>query len=419
MLWDLLKIPIYEKWKAHWFDTHPHDLAEYSWNYLFTGGKEIRAHLFCELWHYLSPDSEIDAEFAFMIECIHVASLILDDTPWMDNADLRREKQTLHRVFSDKKALLFCHDVMSMVRQIWLSKRPKQIDSSAWIYLLRSKLLKLIVGQWLDLFQKGSLSELASFKTGVLFEFTSELVAVLNEFDPEFWREWGNRLGILFQWMDDWKDREEDQLQKNRNAFNESYVDTLHEYSVLWNQIQQGIGSDWFLLPFGKKMKTYFTKEMSLVPFDPSSVSLDQLLHSFQTPYVKPPSFSLLDPIKTSLSSSLLPEMENMWKIHKKEWMFDLVDQVLDLPVKETPYDAYFTIENQSLPQPVYEWMNERHRNNEDLVQLMKTLFFLIQNLEDIEPLAVNLWEIPESEWADHPEIQRRGMEWIQKEKDR
>lgn len=33
----------------------------------FTGGKEIWSKLFCELWKYLSPDSEVCAELAFAI----------------------------------------------------------------------------------------------------------------------------------------------------------------------------------------------------------------------------------------------------------------------------------------------------------------------------------------------------------------
>ena len=69
MSWDVLKQDIYDKWKPYWFQLHPPDVAEYSWNYLFTGGKEIRAKLFCDMWHYLSPDSKVCGELAFAIEC--------------------------------------------------------------------------------------------------------------------------------------------------------------------------------------------------------------------------------------------------------------------------------------------------------------------------------------------------------------
>jgi geranylgeranyl pyrophosphate synthase len=67
-----------------------------------------------------------------------------------------------------------------------------------------------------------------------MFELVSETVAVLSNLDREFWRHWGNSLGILFQWMDDWQDREEDTLQKNRNAFNEQFDLTLKYYNYLY-----------------------------------------------------------------------------------------------------------------------------------------------------------------------------------------
>lgn len=267
------KMPIQDKWKKYWFDTHPPDIAEYSWNYLFTGGKEIRSRLFCDLWSYLSPDSLKDAqsslssesaqELAFAIECIHVASLILDDSPWMDNAQTRRGKTTLHIVFSEKKALLLCHDVMYIAYLIWSENKPAHIDKKTWESFMVHKLQRLMMGQWYDLEKKGSLVELASLKTGVLFELATETVARCLSLDADFWRQWGNHLGVLFQWTDDWLDREEDIAQGNRNAFNEAPEHTLQQYGQIWQKIMQSIGPSWFQTPFGSFMKTYFTQHVS------------------------------------------------------------------------------------------------------------------------------------------------------------
>jgi len=265
MSWEEIKRPLYEKWKKYWFDTHPHNIAEYSWNYLFTGGKQIRPRLFCELWHYLSPDSTINDELAFAIECIHVASLILDDIPWMDNAAARRGKPTLHIVFSQRKACLLFHDVMYMVYLIWISNKPDHIDKYEWEKFLLEKLLFLALGQWYDLEKKGTLLELASLKTGILFELVAETVAICVQLDCSFWKSWGNSLGILFQWMDDWHDREEDKLQINRNAFNEAYDETLIIYNETWAKIQMGIGKSWFTTEFGIFMKSYFTDDLNIV----------------------------------------------------------------------------------------------------------------------------------------------------------
>jgi len=264
MSWDEIKLPIYEKWKTYWFDTHPSNIAEYSWNYLFTGGKQIRPKLFCELWQYLSPDSTINAELAFAIECIHVASLILDDIPWMDNASARRGKPTLHIIFSQRKACLLFHDVMYMVYLIWIANKPNHIDKYEWEKFILEKMMHLSLGQWYDLQKKGTLIELASLKTGILFELVTECVAICIELDTTFWKSWGNSLGILFQWMDDWHDREEDKLQINRNAFNESYDETITIYGEIWTKIEMGIGKSWFKTDFGIFMKSYFTDKMNI-----------------------------------------------------------------------------------------------------------------------------------------------------------
>jgi len=199
MIWDIHKNIIHQKWKKRWFESHPYDIAEYSWDYLFTGGKEIRSKLFCQLWDYLSPDSTIVIELAFAIECIHVASLILDDTPWMDNATERRGRKTLHITFSPKKALLIANDIMYMAAEIWINNKPMHIAENVWKSLLISKVQRLSMGQWLDLGKSGTLIELASLKTGVLFELVTETVAICNHLDTTFWRIWGNNLGILFQ----------------------------------------------------------------------------------------------------------------------------------------------------------------------------------------------------------------------------
>jgi geranylgeranyl pyrophosphate synthase len=277
MSWDLYKAEIYDKWKKIWLESHPSEIGEYSWDYLFTGGKQIRPKLFCELWHHLSPDSKVLAELAFAIECIHISSIVLDDTPWMDNASERRGKKTLHIAFSPKKALLISYDLIDIAFDIWKSNKPEHVNLDIWTNLLKSKLQRLMVGQWYDLEKTGTLVELSSLKTGVLFELVTETVALCINLDTEFWKIWGNNLGILFQWMDDFYDMEEDKVQNNRNAFNESYDSTLKNYSILWNTIEKGIGQQWFETSFGQYMKNYFTQKINLEKIQSSYDSLSAI----------------------------------------------------------------------------------------------------------------------------------------------
>ena len=272
MSWEVHRPRIYDKWKEEWKKTHPPDISEISWNYLFTGGKEIRARLCCELWRYLSPDLEVQAELAFAVECIHAVSLVIDDCPYMDNATTRRGRTTLHIALSEKKAALLCYDVMNMVRTIWISNRPSRSPKEEWFNLRKTKLQRLMMGQWYDMEKKGNLVELASLKTGVLFELVTETVARCTGLDVEFWRNWGNALGILFQWTDDWQDREEDKEQGNRNAFNEAYETTIMNYRQIWSNIEIGIGAGWFQRPFGAYMRRYFTETIPFLSIAPMHI---------------------------------------------------------------------------------------------------------------------------------------------------
>lgn len=425
MQWTELKRPIYDKWRSYWFATHPKEIAEYSWDYLFTGGKEIRAQLFCELWSYLSPDLEVDPEFAFMIECIHVASLILDDMPMMDNAITRRGKLALHRYYSDKKALLICYDVMKIVQTIWISKCPPFISQKEWNLLLKGKLQKLITGQWFDLCKKGTLYELASFKTGVLFEFVSELVAVLTQLDSTFWREWGNRLGILFQWMDDWKDQEEDQIQGSRNAFNESYDTTLYAYSVLWKQIETGMGISWFSTPFGRYLKEYFTHEIPLLSIDLSLTTLYDRIHQFTIPLFSTLSVQPVDGI--TITMKLLPQKKEQFPLSSVEYdkikeigfeLLDELDQIRDSSCRSI--SSFLEINSSITDWEMYlpelkEWTDREMKTEEDLRRIIQILLYIVEQMDSIPPPPIDLWSLPEEEWLNRTEWKEYAHGLIQK----
>lgn len=368
MIWEDERQSVKDKWRKWWNKYHTEEISEYTWNYLFTGGKEIRAKLFCELWNYLSPDLKVNCEIAFAVECIHAASLILDDTPWMDNANERRGRKTLHLVYTPKKAVLVAFEVMHMVMEIWLTNRPGHISEKVWSEHLKSKLEKLVVGQWYDLDKKGSLYELSSLKTGVLFELVTESVALCCGLDRDYWRYWGNSLGVLFQWMDDWNDRDEDKAQNNRNAFNEDTPYTLAAYNELWAQIAYGIGQQWFEKPFGKYMKTYFT---------------DSLYYTFVS---KKYTLSDLSKFKLHLEANLQSILQNDYK-----QLTTFISKAID--------NTVFRFENnEEIIMTLYNFVNSE---------------WLLNYNKSKEFLNVNLWEIDESEWDNLLNKQTTSNEYI------
>ena len=419
MSWEKYRPDIHTKWKTYWYETHPPEIAAESWNYLFTGGKEIRSRLFCELWAYLSPDQNISAELAFAIECIHVASLILDDTPWMDNAMTRRGKPTLHLVFSNKKSLLLFHDVMFMVYRIWQENKPDHISLSDWEELIVSKLQRLMVGQWYDLEKKGTLIELASMKTGVLFELVAETVALCTGLDRHTWKMWGNHVGILFQWMDDWSDQEEDIAQQNRNAFNESYNDTLSYYGAIWGKIEKEIGPSWFTRPFGKFMKQYFTNDIPLLNTSSVSASLSELFIAYPIPIL--PTYSELEdtPVVSIERPTININYRKSVELNKADIEALLRSkQPIDITINGMNFmnvdcDELFHLE-------LIKWANLFNQDNvvkitgKQMIRLMMRIIRIFKQAKEkyiekyrlrYESLKQKIWSIVETEWEYQSEI--------------
>jgi len=302
----------------------------------------------------LAPDKKINAELAFAIECIHVASLILDDTPWMDNAAERRGKKTLHTILSPNKALLVFYELMSIVREIWLNNKPIHISDEFWNNFLKIKLQRLVIGQWYDIEKKGNLLELASLKTGVLFELVTETVALCIGLDTEFWKIWGNNLGILFQWMDDWNDREQDIVQNNRNAFNEDYHLTLNNYEYLWSKIENGIGKQWFLRPFGIFMRQYFTNNI---------------------------------PINLKINNKLL--FENI-----------SISYITSLTVPEIEIKDEYFLKNEKAVEYINKY--DIHKGKD----ILKRIYIASDTVDEIPNIKTNLWYVDENEWENLDEIQ-------------
>jgi geranylgeranyl diphosphate synthase type II len=85
----------------------PPKLAAALGHALFPGGARVRPQLALAVAIACGDDAPaLSNAAAASIELIHCASLVHDDMPCFDNADLRRGKPTVHRAFSEPVALL-------------------------------------------------------------------------------------------------------------------------------------------------------------------------------------------------------------------------------------------------------------------------------------------------------------------------
>ncbi len=150
---------------------------------------------------------------ALAIEMLHTYSLIHDDLPSMDNASLRRNKPTLHKLYGETTAILV-GDALNTEAFRVLADAPLSPETK--IKLIRLLSLNggacgMVLGQAIDCyFENQSLpiekiKTLHAHKTAKLIAASLQMGAVIvgtDELERDLY-EFGVDLGVLFQIQDD------------------------------------------------------------------------------------------------------------------------------------------------------------------------------------------------------------------------
>lgn len=181
------------------------------------GGKAVRPALV--YWNYTQlsgnkgrpPEEVLDLGLA--LEFVHCYSLAHDDLPCMDNDDFRRGRPTLHRIQGEALAVLGGDALLTGAFELlsYLSAGDA-IRAAAMSEIARAAGgAGMIAGQSMDLDLKTrtawTLEDLVlnhNLKTGALFGASLALGCL--SVDPRLvnrCREWGVKLGLLFQVVDD------------------------------------------------------------------------------------------------------------------------------------------------------------------------------------------------------------------------
>lgn len=210
---------------------------------LIVGGKHFRAQLLltvvsCKNKQML--DAALDAALA--LEFIHTYSLIHDDLPAMDNADLRRGEQTLHKRYDETTAILV-GDALNTEAFLVLSKlKVKDSIKVALIQTLayNAGLNGMVLGQAIDCYfenKKLNLEELKflhTHKTGRLIAASLKMASLLCELEEKkcsLLYEFGLKIGLVFQINDDIIDYTMDETQLGKPSKNDvnknSFVNLL------------------------------------------------------------------------------------------------------------------------------------------------------------------------------------------------
>lgn len=183
---------------------------------VFAGGKRLRPFLVMESAKLFGVDEACALRVAAAIECAHCYSLIHDDLPAMDNAEMRRGKPSVHRKYGEATAILAGDGLQALAFEI-LTDEDTHTDPRIRIQLVKALADALGVngmvgGQMLDLigeeeeFPIGLMTRMQRMKTGVVFTFCCEAGGILGRASSRHMlalRNFSSDFGLAFQLTDD------------------------------------------------------------------------------------------------------------------------------------------------------------------------------------------------------------------------
>ena len=211
--------------ETHQWNQWPERLADASTYVFLGGGKRIRPVLALSCAQ-LFGDAKAALTWSLSIELIHTYSLVHDDLPAMDDDDERRGKPTCHRQYDEGTAVL--------VGDALLTRAFELLSAGEWPASIRLQLVRMLAesaggagmvgGQVDDLFGDlatvDHLIQMQMKKTGALLSTSAVGGAVCAGADDTsigLIRQFGDRLGLLFQLTDDILDKTQDAERASNN----------------------------------------------------------------------------------------------------------------------------------------------------------------------------------------------------------
>jgi geranylgeranyl diphosphate synthase type II len=195
---------------------------------LKSGGKRLRPILLLASYSSFRNDIENVLPFAASIEFIHTYSLIHDDLPPIDNADTRRGRASLHKVFGEDIAILTGDALLTlafenMAKSTYFNEKIilkciRELSYNAGIN-------GMVGGQVMDVMTTPQdatdevLYYIHSKKTGSLIKASIKIGGILSEVDDEVINKlnnFGENVGLTYQILDDIEDSkklEEDEIR--------------------------------------------------------------------------------------------------------------------------------------------------------------------------------------------------------------
>ncbi|WP_300584343.1 polyprenyl synthetase family protein [Marivita sp.] len=175
------------------------------------GGARIRPTILMSVAMACGDDSPKMADAAAAaLELIHCASLVHDDLPCFDDADVRRGKPSVHRAYSEPLAVLTGDSLIILAFEVLAMAAEHSPDRAVRLIRILSRQsgmpFGICAGQGWESEAKIDLSAYHQSKTGALFIAATQMGAIAAGQDEEPWFELGARIGEAFQVADDLRD---------------------------------------------------------------------------------------------------------------------------------------------------------------------------------------------------------------------
>jgi geranylgeranyl diphosphate synthase type II len=144
---------------------------------------------------------------ACSLELLHCASLVHDDLPCFDDADIRRGRPSVHRAYGEPLAVLVGDALIVMAFEAVARAGASAPDRVVPLITTLARAVGtphgLVAGQAWESEPSVPLEQYHRAKTGSLFMAATMCGAIVAGEDPEPWRVVGERLGEAYQVADD------------------------------------------------------------------------------------------------------------------------------------------------------------------------------------------------------------------------
>jgi geranylgeranyl diphosphate synthase type II len=216
-------------------DEYPKQIHKAIRHTLFAGGKRLRPYLMLNTLLLFQDDIQSALLVGGALEMLHTYTLIHDDLPEIDNDDYRRGKKACHVLFGTDIALLAGDALLVYAFQ---AINATEIDEKNKFKMIRELAAEaghsgLIAGQMVDIFSEGkkisadTLDFIHKNKTARLINIAIRFggyLAHASDEDMQRMEEFGIKLGLAFQIVDDILDIEGDEAVLGKTTGKDSKV---------------------------------------------------------------------------------------------------------------------------------------------------------------------------------------------------